>query len=96
VALVLYTTSPKDVPKIQMKPPMILVGKWANYDHCNTNILIETKSKRKTWTLHLDKRTFCTSVPMHADACQTTYTHLLTNARPDILAQPDVRNKIKK
>ncbi len=58
--LVLSTTSPKTVAKIQINPPMILAGKWANYAHCNTNVSIEAESKRKSWTLYLDKRAFST------------------------------------
>jgi hypothetical protein len=46
--LVLSTTSPKNVAKIQINPPMILAGKWANYAHCNTNVSIVTESKRKS------------------------------------------------
>jgi hypothetical protein len=53
--LVLSTTLPKNVAKIQIHPPMILAGKWANYAHCNTNVLIVTESKRKSWKLYLDK-----------------------------------------
>ncbi len=58
--LVLSTTSQKNVAKIQINPPMILAGKWANYAHCNTNVSIVTESKRKSWTLYLDKRAFST------------------------------------
>jgi hypothetical protein len=46
--LVLSTTSQKNVAKIQINPPMILAGKWANYAHCNKNVLIVTESKRKS------------------------------------------------
>jgi hypothetical protein len=57
-SLVLSTTSLKNVGKIQINPPMILAGRWANYAHCNTNIA--TESTRKSWTLYLDKRAFST------------------------------------
>jgi hypothetical protein len=54
----LSTTSPTNAGKIQINPPMILAGKWANYAQCNTNIA--TESTRKSWTLYLDKRAFIT------------------------------------
>ena len=59
-ALVLSTTCPNHVEKIQINPPMILAGKWANFAHCNTNVSTETESKRQSWTLYLDKRIFST------------------------------------
>ena len=58
VDLILSTTSPKNVGKLQINPPMILAGKWANYAHCNTKVA--TKSKSTSWTLYLDKRAFST------------------------------------
>jgi hypothetical protein len=58
----LSTTSPTNAGKIQINPPMILAGKWANYAHCNTNIA--TESTRKSWTLYLDKRAFVHGMPI--------------------------------
>jgi hypothetical protein len=58
-SLVLSTTSPKNVGKLQINPLMILAGRWADYAHFNTNVA--TVSTRKSWTLYLDKRAFSTS-----------------------------------
>ncbi len=54
--LILATQSPNNLGKLQINPPMILAGKWANYAHCNTNVTSE--SKRTSWTLYLDRRVF--------------------------------------
>ncbi len=56
--LILATQSPNNLGKLQINPPMILAGKWANYAHCNTNVV--TESKRTSWTLYLDRRAFNT------------------------------------
>jgi hypothetical protein len=58
VDLIRSTTSPKNVGKLQINPPMILAGKWANYAHCNTKVA--TKSKSTSWTLYLEKGAFST------------------------------------
>ena len=41
--------------KVQLKPNMIVAGKWAQHAHCNT----KANSKgRASWTIYLDWRVF--------------------------------------
>jgi hypothetical protein len=58
--LVLSTTRKTYLNNIQINPPTILAGQWANHAHCNTNVFVANQSKRKSWTLYLDKRAFST------------------------------------
>jgi hypothetical protein len=58
--LVLSTTAKTYLNNIQINPPTILAGQWANHAHCNTNVSVANQSKSKSWTLYLDKRAFST------------------------------------
>jgi hypothetical protein len=58
--LVLSTTAKTYLNNMQINQPTILAGQWANHAHCNTNVSVANQSKRKSWTLYLDKRAFST------------------------------------